>query len=365
METQSTLFTPQNIDEQIDELSQDQESSSLNARTIHDLYQLYDHTTYSSQLEHSLERIEQRLTTPGTQHEAIGAGKQQSSPEQVQVTIGYRQTRQQRRTVAHSPLRSFASLLASLAAVILVVLLVGSLALTLLAIRHNGSDTGGKSEPATVTVHPEPAIVTVNLEAESFHPSSITIKQGQRILLVNDTDVAHFIMNGYWKSDSTFVELREPGMPRSPLDFGVAHQTHLIGPLNTPGIYHLFDKIHASMSLTITVQTSGSTVDATPMSAINAARVYMEEQVFSTNIIIIRKGTSLLLINDTPTMHVITNGYWKGNNLVLLSEPGTPKIRIVFQTDQQSKLIGPFNTAGNFHLVDTVHAGMNLTIIVK
>jgi hypothetical protein len=91
----------------------------------------------------------------------------------------------------------------------------------------------------------------------------------------------------------------------------------------------------------------------------------MEEKAFQVSKVTISKGMGIVLINDTPITHIITNGYWKNNQLVLVNEPGMPKVHLVFNVDQQSELIGPFNKVGIYYLVDTVHFDMTLTITVQ
>ncbi len=91
----------------------------------------------------------------------------------------------------------------------------------------------------------------------------------------------------------------------------------------------------------------------------------MEETAFQTSKVTISKGMGIVLINDTLIEHIITNGYWKNNKLLLVNEPGMPKVHLVFTADQQSELVGPFDKAGTYYLVDTVHADMTLTIMVE
>jgi len=48
-----------------------------------------------------------------------------------------------------------------------------------------------------------------------------------------------------------------------------------------------------------------------------------------------------------------------------LQETGAPTVsNLMFSTAGQSRVIGPFNTAGTFHLYCSIHTGMNLTITV-
>jgi hypothetical protein len=66
----------------------------------------------------------------------------------------------------------------------------------------------------------------------------------------------------------------------------------------------------------------------------------------------------LLLVDDVSVLHILANGTAKP-----ASEPGAPTVNNV-QVNGNSIQIGPFNTAGTYHIYCTVHQGMNLTVIV-
>ncbi len=58
----------------------------------------------------------------------------------------------------------------------------------------------------------------------------------------------------------------------------------------------------------------------------------------------------------------------KGSSLNLQpgAEPGAPTVNnLQFSTANQSQTIGPFTTAGTFHLYCVVHPGMNLIVTVQ
>ncbi len=220
------------------------------------------------------------------------------------------------------------SRLASAAALFFVALLVGSLLLTLLATRHHGSETVGKQEPQIISVHMGP---------DSFLVSSIILRSGMSLQLVNDTSVVHIIENGYWNDSGQINLLHEPGMPTSPLEIAALHQTHLIGPIKSTGIYHLLDTIHVFMNLTIRVQSSGTPGGVTPTAAENAVRVHLQLQSFLPRTITIRKGMSLLLINDNAGVeHLITNGYWKDGHAIYLFARGKPVLQQVLNNIQHN-----------------------------
>lgn len=378
---QDIKFAASTVDEQIDGLTDTQDeqllASSLNARMMRDLYQIYDHASYSRQLELSLERIGQHLESKRAQ--SIEVDKQHMPPVKVKATTLQTQNHSKKKNTSDAR-SSFVSRLASLAAVFFVTILVGSLLLTLLATRQHGSVTSGNQ------------IISVHMGPASFLTPSVILRLGMSLELVNDNPVVHIIDNGYWGDNQQKFLLHEPGMPKSPINFETIHETHLIGPFNTIGTYHLFDEIHVNMNLTIRVQLSGTPGVVTPTPVENAVRVHLEQQAFLPDTITIRRGTSLLLINDTLSEeHIIMNGYWKDNHIVyvvargkpvpaqvslnLQGNPnasleyvngqGLPVVDIVFQPGNSEQVIGPFTTAGTYSFLDTIHIDANLTVVVK
>lgn len=93
--------------------------------------------------------------------------------------------------------------------------------------------------------------------------------------------------------------------------------------------------------------------------------VHMEWASFSPNVVLVSKGDRLLIVNDAPVEHILQNGMWTANGTARsLAEPGAPVVHNV-DIPGGSVQIGPFNTAGTFHVYCTVHPGMNLTITVQ
>jgi plastocyanin len=88
---------------------------------------------------------------------------------------------------------------------------------------------------------------------QSFKQSSVTIKQGQSLDLVNDSSNVHLISLGQWVNGSPKAET-EAGAPQvHNLEF-TAQASHTVGPWNTPGTYHLYCTIHQNMQVTVIVQ---------------------------------------------------------------------------------------------------------------
>ena len=99
-------------------------------------------------------------------------------------------------------------------------------------------------------------------------------------------------------------------------------------------------------------------------SVVTGPSVHMGSTDFKVSTTTIQKGQSLTLTNDASDEHIITNGTWDGTVQKPGKESGAPTVNETFN-GQQSQQIGPFNTAGTFHIYCTIHQGMNLTITVQ
>jgi plastocyanin len=111
--------------------------------------------------------------------------------------------------------------------------------------------------------------------------------------------------------------------------------------------------------------SSSSTNSATGSGATNGMNtVHMNDADFLQHSITIKKGESITLVDDVATTHIIDNGTWDNGNAKPLSEAGIPKVQLQFQGNDTQN-VGPFNTAGTFHLYCTIHPNMNLTVIVQ
>jgi hypothetical protein len=94
--------------------------------------------------------------------------------------------------------------------------------------------------------------------------------------------------------------------------------------------------------------------------------VHMGETTFLQPSVTISKGSSLNLIDDVPVLHIIGNGSWVNSVMKPARESGAPVVNnLQFNAAGQSMAVGPFNTAGTFHLYCSVHLNMNLTVIVQ
>ena len=106
---------------------------------------------------------------------------------------------------------------------------------------------------ATTSADTSSAPNQVHMNTTNFVSSSITIKKGERITLVDDTLIPHTIANGTWEN-GTAKPAREPGAPefKDVQINGSSQDT--IGPFTTTGTFHLYCTIHSGMNLTVVVQ---------------------------------------------------------------------------------------------------------------
>jgi len=92
--------------------------------------------------------------------------------------------------------------------------------------------------------------------------------------------------------------------------------------------------------------------------------VHMVATNFATSCVNVSKGSVLKLVDDGPYVHILDNGSWVNGSPQPKTEPGAPTVTNL-QFNGNSSQIGPFNTAGTFHIYCTIHPNMNLTINVK
>jgi plastocyanin len=94
--------------------------------------------------------------------------------------------------------------------------------------------------------------VEVDMGGANFIQSSVTLKQGQQINLVDKASSTHIIVNGSWINGKQ-VPKQEPGAPTINMTF-TGNDSALTPPWNTPGTYHLYCTIHVGMNLTVIVK---------------------------------------------------------------------------------------------------------------
>jgi plastocyanin len=79
----------------------------------------------------------------------------------------------------------------------------------------------------------------------------------------------------------------------------------------------------------------------------------------------LKKGESVTLVDEVASLHTITNGQWVGSQAKAEVESGAPSVHFSISSAGAAQNVGPFTTAGTFHLYCTIHPGMNLEIIVQ
>jgi plastocyanin len=98
----------------------------------------------------------------------------------------------------------------------------------------------------------------------------------------------------------------------------------------------------------------------------NGNDVHMGNTTFTQPSVTISKGSNVNLIDDVAVLHIISNGAWVNGVGTPTTEPGAPTVsNLQFNTAGQSMNVGPFNTAGTYHIYCSVHQNMNLTVIVQ
>ncbi len=110
----------------------------------------------------------------------------------------------------------------------------------------------------------------------------------------------------------------------------------------------------------------------TPTSAVastaadGATVIHLGVSNFSQTQVTLSKGSKLLFIDDGTFGHNISTGQWVQGQPQQEQFPGEPVVNHVKLANAGQQLeIGPFTTAGTYHLYCSVHRGMMLTITVQ
>jgi plastocyanin len=86
---------------------------------------------------------------------------------------------------------------------------------------------------------------------------------------------------------------------------------------------------------------------------------------FEQACITLSKGATLKVVQDQTSYHILDYGQWNGTTAQPQSAPaGAPALKNLALSGP-SVSIGPFTTAGTYHIYCTVHPNMNLTVEVK
>jgi plastocyanin len=93
----------------------------------------------------------------------------------------------------------------------------------------------------------------VHMNNTNFVQTSITIKKGQSVTLIDDGLTPHVITNGAWES-GTARSRREQGAPEVKDVQISGYSEGSIGPFTTAGTFKLYCTIHPGMNLNVIVQ---------------------------------------------------------------------------------------------------------------
>lgn len=85
---------------------------------------------------------------------------------------------------------------------------------------------------------------------------------------------------------------------------------------------------------------------------------------FQESCVNVTKGSKLTISPAQTSLHIFFNGTYVNGNPQPAKESGAPTVNNL-QESTSPVTIGPFNTAGTFHIYCSVHPNMDLTIYVK
>ena len=119
-----------------------------------------------------------------------------------------------------------------------------------------------------------------------------------------------------------------------------------------------------------TASTSNSSASSSSSSSSSASSCPAGDTVktgtssFEQACITLSKGGTLKVVQDQSSFHILDYGQWSGGSAQPATYPGAPAMKDL-QLQGASVSIGPFTTAGTFHIYCTVHPNMDLTVVVK
>lgn len=116
--------------------------------------------------------------------------------------------------------------------------------ISLLAVWMSACAIGGNTATGPNPVH---------MDETTFKQSSITIKKGAVITLINDSAPIHIMANGTWDGDVSkpAMEAGAPKVDNLQVD-GFGSTT--MGPFNTAGTFQIYCTVHPHMKMTVIVK---------------------------------------------------------------------------------------------------------------
>jgi hypothetical protein len=102
-----------------------------------------------------------------------------------------------------------------------------------------------------------------------------------------------------------------------------------------------------------------------PVNTLSPNTVVLEVGSFSPSAISLTKGEKLTIVDSGAYHHNLSMGRWINGQPVLQNQPGAPSLRNKDVTAaEQTVILGPFNTAGTFYLICSLHHNMMLKISI-
>lgn len=146
----------------------------------------------------------------------------------------------------------------------------------------------------------------------------------------------------------------------------IQHARHLEqpDPRTVRAVLTAFTAFVAGMLVVSLLATANPAASSASTTTNGMPTVHLSPATFVQNVVLVPKGSKLLLVDDGNYDHVFANGSWQNSTPVAQTEPGAPSVQNV-SISGGSLVIGPFTTAGVYHLYCTIHVGMNLTIVVQ
>ncbi|HTK06250.1 MAG TPA: hypothetical protein VL485_03700 [Ktedonobacteraceae bacterium] len=92
----------------------------------------------------------------------------------------------------------------------------------------------------------------VHMGQTTFLKPAITIKKGDKLLLIDNVNSLHIIKNGTWQGTVQKTGI-EPGAPTVSQTFS-GNDRASIGPFTQAGLFQLYCTVHQGMNLAVTVQ---------------------------------------------------------------------------------------------------------------
>lgn len=112
-----------------------------------------------------------------------------------------------------------------------------------------------------------------------------------------------------------------------------------------------------------TVTNTASTTPVAPACP-SGTTVKTSTKDFEQSCITLSKGATLTVAQDQTSFHILDYGLWNNGTQQPETPSAAPPLNNL-QLSGASVTIGPFTSAGTYHIYCTVHTNMNLTVIVK